>query len=711
MNIRNKKDVYSIVGIILVAMITTIVIQAYSIFGKVDLSTCYKYIFRSKYSNQLDYKQEYINDNLKDIEIDGEIYASTSNDPWILLGDINEPVFSINIYMKQVSEGMTCTIYYTDAKGEFSEEKTVSSELRKGKNIMYIPSTRIITKLRVDITNHADDMFNVEAIRINDKETIGTYEWDKMCLVFLMMLVICILMLYLIRRKDVYNSILLVSGVMIVLYNISRIQSIGSIRNKIILIIFNGILFLGVGYLIKNTKNIIKQFIVIVALIGISFSIIVPPMQAPDEDVHWLRSYYLATGHISLPSNLNNIPISFDEYFRGIGSFDMPFNYNTKVNKEEFKEMLTQPLDKQETMSYSKGSRTDSYLIFAYLPQSIGMAIGNILSLPPFWILLLGRITNLVVWCTICSVALYIMPIKKQLLLAIILMPMSVFQAASLSPDAVLNASSFLLIAYILNLKYREDTIKVKDYIILIVCSIGIVSVKNPYLILLGLMLVIPKEKFNNNTKYQGIIKIMSIIGIGLIGLILYGVIKLTTIEIVPVDGNTVGVLDVVKDTMINFNVFIKLVLNDLNENLKYYYQSMVARFGWLDTPMPLYIIRIYAISVILIAIIHDGTENKLEVKNKIWMLCLFSGFTVMLIMVGVLWAETDWKTLTSVSGIQGRYFVPFIILIPLILYNIRVIRFSNKLKGFLTHNVYINVLAMILILSIDCIIYRYWIG
>jgi uncharacterized membrane protein len=91
-----------------------------------------------------------------------------------------------------------------------------------------------------------------------------------------------------------------------------------------------------------------------------------------------------------------------------------------------------------------------AYSPVCYLPQAVGIALGRLFDLPPVALLYLGRLMAVVCTVFLGYAALAATRFFRWPLLLLLLMPMTLFQAASLSADAVTNALSIVFFGSLL---------------------------------------------------------------------------------------------------------------------------------------------------------------------------------------------------------------------------------------------------------------------
>ena len=133
-----------------------------------------------------------------------------------------------------------------------------------------------------------------------------------------------------------------------------------------------------------------------------------------------------------------------------------------------------------------------------YLPAAVAIRFGRHAGLRPLKLFYLGRIGTLIGYLLLVVVAVWLMPVHQWTLALLVLMPMSIFLAASLSPDALSIALSFLGIAMILRLALRPEKVGRGSLWSLAAVLVLIGLAKPAYVAVSLLFLLIPKEKFSN---------------------------------------------------------------------------------------------------------------------------------------------------------------------------------------------------------------------
>ena len=271
--------------------------------------------------------------------------------------------------------------------------------------------------------------------------------------------------------------------------------------SRVVLYLFMIAIALGIIFarpltsLVKKTRLLPQYAYLVIALIfGPIFLIITPPFQTPDEPVHFYRSYEIS--ELNIFKYKDEVPQSLVE----VAAIQerMKFKSWEKTSRKEILSLANIKLDPEKRTSVG----TLEYTL-PYVPQALGIAIGKIFSLPPMWLLYMGRIFNLLFSCVIIFLAIQITPIHKWLFFLLGVMPMTISQIASVSYDALTISLSFLLIALIFNFAFNsEKIIHKKDIVILFIVSVLLALSKPPYFIIVFAFLIIPVLKFGNRKRY-----------------------------------------------------------------------------------------------------------------------------------------------------------------------------------------------------------------
>lgn len=461
-----------------------------------------------------------------------------------------------------------------------------------------------------------------------------------------------------------------------------------------------------------------ERFFVYCALIfGILLITIIPPFQSPDEDSHFKKAYVVSKGQL-FPSSRNGvvgyeIPTDMIQYINEklsyIGNRDKKYTYS--------EEMLDDKLPKDYSDTAFQNFSTVEVTPVAYIAPATGIVFGKITAkligmenISIVTMLHFARFFSLLLYIFLVYLAIKTTPILKTTFCIIGLLPMSLALAAAISYDSVLIAVSLLCTAMILKLIF-DDNIKKISYKYLIafgVITFILLSIKIVYVTVLIPLLFIPKEKYGGK-----IIKIIKCFGIIIvIALILYIINKIPTmlLERNNVKDNVGEQFNFIINNPINYlKIWIKTMLTNRN----YYFSGIIGIFGLLDTYIPTIYISLYSFGTFAIALSDFSTcKSKFNWKYKC-ISFLGSTATVFAIFTGlyVLWTSMELGVgAETITGVQGRYFIPIIPLAITILSNsiLEKNKTVNLVMKKLLDNAYVIPVMMLVVISLT-IFLRYW--
>lgn len=459
------------------------------------------------------------------------------------------------------------------------------------------------------------------------------------------------------------------------------------------------------GLIKKKDRNYVV--VIVMFVWGLIMSILIPTWQTPDERTH-LKMIGESVGNSELAEILTeNISIELER---------IEFHPSEKVDiDEQLDSMKREPTySRIDILPHSIGLD-----IIEHLPAIVGMEIAVIIGLPSYWVLQFGELFSLIFYVIVCYYALKFMPIKKELLIVIMMLPMALQQAGSINYDSVVLPLSYFFISYILHLKYVKEDITLSDIVKLFVC-VGIITyIKVVYVFLIGILLILPLNKIHIKVGHLEIdgefIKkwrlCFLIIGCILSFLFVYTFKDNRWIQ-------------VVYGMFIEWKRGIYLIWQTIVTWHKSLIISSIGNFGWLDTPVA-YTFAIFTYITMLTITLMNSDRNEnifIGIKDRIviWLtggiLYFFTLFSLVnhTIMMTLFGSENIDKTyeirealyqIPYIGGLQGRYFLPFLLLFFIPFPQIRYVggkKIDYVLIGFET----ISMLYVIILL-----LNRYWLA
>ena len=101
---------------------------------------------------------------------------------------------------------------------------------------------------------------------------------------------------------------------------------------------------------------------------------------------------------------------------------------------------------------YKEFTNTSLYSFVCYIPQAIGIFTARLLNLPILYWDYMARLFNFALFTLFIYISINIIPYKKNIIMFICLLPITIQSAISISADSLTIGSAILLISYTLYL-------------------------------------------------------------------------------------------------------------------------------------------------------------------------------------------------------------------------------------------------------------------
>ena len=399
-----------------------------------------------------------------------------------------------------------------------------------------------------------------------------------------------------------------------------------------------------------------KMIISFLIPIGMAYLFFIAPSYVPDEHAHIWKALEISEG--KLVTEITEDGESKELVPRFFYDNIVPHlqNYG-QFNSSSYKETDYNDLVKVENPA-------QAYPAVLYIFSSIGFFIGKIFGLNGIITIYLARMLNFIVFLILGYWSIKLIPYGKWIVSIILFLPMSLQQAVSISADSFLNAISIFYVCYTMYLCKKKNKINIKSKILYGIMSIIIAISKVVYIPIVGIsLLLIENKEISKKEKctFLSIIIPLSIIS---------GVIWFLIMQSYPVLDNNLVYNEIynvsMKDQLIsiikNPSLFITVLNNTFKDGL--FIEGMVGSLmGWLNIEISRVVIIMFVILLALSPFLEEN-EIKNNRKEKIWNLIIFFGTYILIVLAAYL----SWTTVGAdkVMGVQGRYFLPIIIL-PLI--------------------------------------------
>ena len=446
-----------------------------------------------------------------------------------------------------------------------------------------------------------------------------------------------------------------------------------------------------------------RVFVALASIFGLAFAVLTAPLQVADEGRHLARAYVISQGQFLAE------PFPGEER-HGLASVQAPESVllmelrlgtdisHNPAGKQDVGKIVTEfstPLRESASMWRAMPSM---YSPLPYIPQAVTIGVLKPLGAPPILFVYAGRAVNLAVFVALVCWAIRLAPAHRWILALLALTPMTLFQAASLSADALTNALAFLWICVVLRWRRSEKTLEWFriGVLWLLVSALGLCK---PVYWVLGLaVLIVPASRFRG-TRHRLAVLAIVLVG-GLIPLALWN-FALSQLELpLRADHDPLAQLQGMLSDPLGYGL---VLARTLVWRFTLFVRTWVGVLGYLDTPLPVLFYFLHPVVLAAVALFDTDPRNPLDRSAR---------------LILTLTAAACWVAIMTVSYVgftavgadmvtaQGRYFIPFA---PLLLLSLHLPR-AGPLPAAAAAAAGLYA-VVVLATSVLSVVFRYYVG
>ncbi len=390
-----------------------------------------------------------------------------------------------------------------------------------------------------------------------------------------------------------------------------------------------------------------KVFLVLYFTLGVIYIGVTPLSSTPDETEHMLRAYGISIGDLVPEQNENMEGGSYVP-----SNLLYCWNRGGATLKDMKEHLFMYSNEEKEFVTYSN---TALYSPLTYLPQAVGIFVTRLIVNRPFLMAYAGRFAELVTVGILLSIAIRIAPVGKQIIFALSLLPINMYECASLSGGGLTYAMIVLIVSYCLYLRYTHiGMMSVREKIYLHIMLLFVASCKIVYVPFVLMAFVIPRAKFGNRKNYITNICIAVVIVL----LASVGWLSISSRYLIEYNSG-VSSPDQVKFILLHPFAYLQVIANTLSSEGDWIVRTFFAEFlGYFDVQGNIVMIVMSAANIIYVCV-EDKITVKLDMLTKIFtwvsvglsLICIFSSLYV------------QWNPVGNnvITGLQGRYFLPLV--------------------------------------------------
>ncbi|MCP3986279.1 MAG: DUF2142 domain-containing protein [bacterium] len=396
-------------------------------------------------------------------------------------------------------------------------------------------------------------------------------------------------------------------------------------------------------------------FVLLALLFGAGFALLTPPLQAPDEGRHLMRAYMISTGELLAEPRpvgpaRGEVPTSLLEMGRKFSGrlYRRP---DQKVSWSDLSAEFQRKLDAERTTEIPLPSQ---YSPVPHLPQALAMGGVRWLDAAPVYAVYLGRGLNLLIFVWVVGLALSILPAHRLGFLLIATLPMTLFEAASLSADGITIALALLFVALVLREGSLAGPLTRRAISELATVAILLCLSKIGYWPITGAIWLIPAARFASPRQRLAVIGLVLFAGLLVTGLWLAA---LGSIEQPPAVRGAVPSAQlrwILNHPMDAWGVLLRTMVG----GGPLYVRTFIGQLGTLDVLLPDSVYLGYPWLILACALLDGGPHSPVRGKTRaIALLLAAATFLSVMLLAYVGWNRVGGSL---VQAVQGRYFIPF---------------------------------------------------
>lgn len=398
--------------------------------------------------------------------------------------------------------------------------------------------------------------------------------------------------------------------------------------------------------LIFNSKYISIVFVGTIFITGLTYSLLIPIGNAPDEASHMNTAYYYSNEILHI-DNRNGIQMR---------QCDTEIFKNNGVSYSEMTTYITRFTEKCGDTTLVKTDRQPLNIkryAFTYIPQALGISVGRILHLNTVLTFYLAKLFNLISYSLLVLLAFKITNKNHLLLYFVASLPMTLQQAGAIAYDSMTLGLSLCVTAIIFELFEGNVISKKKTVLYVVLCVLLLLCKQCAYIAvaLLPLMLMLinwikTKYVFDKDRILNLVLKVIPIV------ILIY----FMTCLVLDRKFNTSSPLYFALNPM----QLLKKVDLSLDKWGVYYFRTLfTGGFGTDELQASQLMNMFYFAFFVYLIFAGRKSESKTLFKRIcMWCVCLITAYGLLYIFQNQ--TPLEWG---YIWGIQGRYFTPVLVL------------------------------------------------
>ena len=520
-------------------------------------------------------------------------------------------------------------------------------------------------------------------------------------------------------------------------------------KSYIILSVAALLLILVSGIYLNITKfSIVNIYPFVMLIFGLGYMYVFPAMSAPDEIAHFISAYKISNKMLGKQATVKDGHVIIRAQDLWIEDVDGEYTFDKSKSEEEkvlipeegsHGKIISSKLEETSyKVFYGKGdSRSNNtYISFSgqnyemaqslhapvntipsvYFLPATGITLARIMGLNSIYLVLFGRMANLILFILFGTLGIYFLPKFKEFIFLVSLLPTTIELAASYSYDAVMISSMIFFVSYVFFLAHEKKEFDIKDLVIVSLIAGLVLPCKMVYFPMLLMLFSIPLYKFKFRGKVDGKIKkeniaffltsavvvllswMFAMYLVNRSTVVGYSTSNTSSLEWAGEESYTIGYL------LHNKLKAVKLFYNTLLLQLEYYHKTMFGAYlGHADDVVGIPYIGFLVLNIgMIFSVFGEVKEKQLLVKERVLTgISIF--FVIFLVLLSMLIA---WTPISSefIEGVSGRYFIPVLLPLLMICRNNKIAIKDETKRKIIFLFILINAISLLKIFSTVCI-------
>lgn len=520
-------------------------------------------------------------------------------------------------------------------------------------------------------------------------------------------------------------------------------------KSYIILSVAALLLILVSGIYLNITKfSIVKIYPFVMLIFGLGYMYVFPAMSAPDEIAHFISAYKISNKMLGKQATVKDGHVIIRAQDLWIEDVDGEYTFDKSKSEEEkvlipeegsHGKIISSKLEETSyKVFYGEGNirGADNYISFGgknyekaqslhapvntipsvYFLPATGITVARIMGLNSVYLVLFGRIANLILFILFGTLGIYFLPKFKEFIFLVSLLPTTIELAASYSYDVVMISSMIFFVSYVFYLAHEKKEFDIKDLVIVSFIAGLVLPCKMVYFPMLLMLFSIPLYKFKFRGKVDGKIKkeniafflasavvvllswVFAMYLVNRSTVVGYSTSNTSSLEWAGEESYTIGYL------LHNKLKAVKLFYNTLLLQLEYYHKTMFGAYlGHADDVVGIPYIGFLVLNIgMIFSVFGEAKEKQLLVKERVLTgISIF--FVIFLVLLSMLIA---WTPISSefIEGVSGRYFIPVLLPLLMICRNNKIAIKDETKRNIIFLFILINAISLLKIFSTVCI-------